>query len=91
MKRATITTESTGPKYDESLRIASDTFAGYSIRGGEGVWEGDVEDSHDIIIVNLDELEDFERRVRAVARTIKRANQQEAVLVVFDEVDAELI
>ena len=91
MRRATITTESTGHLFWSSLYPVANAFSGLSVRRGIGCYKRGVEDSHDIIIINLEGFGDFDRAVMAVAREIKTANKQDSVLVIFDEVDAFLV
>ena len=70
-------------------------FDGFTIFDATGVWKGQEEQSVVIEILCLESFdslqESFRRRVRATAKSIKKVNQQEAVLVTFEEIEGELI
>ena len=70
-------------------------FDGYTIFDATGVWEGQEEQSVVIEILCLEPFsslqESFRRLVHSTAAAIKKVNQQEAVLVTFEEIEGELI
>jgi hypothetical protein len=68
--------------------IVADAFEAFTIVSTQGVWKGSREASLTIEIVGA--LED-RAEVFAIARQIKLANAQEAVLVTTQDIQGELI
>jgi hypothetical protein len=66
--------------------ILDGAFKGYTIFRGEGRWKGKKENS---IVIEIEGT--TRKRVLAVAKKIKAANKQEAVLVRRDKTDSRLI
>lgn len=62
---------------DKIEQIITESYPGFTIHKAQGFWRLQKEDSLIIEIVT----EDDEAKVNAIARAIKEANEQEAVLV----------
>jgi len=66
-------------------------FDGFTILDAVGFWKGKAEYSVVVEILTEDDAQDFHVRVHKVAKTIKRVNAQDAVLITSSKVDSLLV
>lgn len=74
----------------EIASITSKQFDGFTMLEGVGYWQGERENSLVVEIIAPDTRDNHER-VNTIAREIKQANKQQAVLVQVMQNDSYLI
>jgi hypothetical protein len=70
---------------DKVIEIISNTFEGFNVSTGTGIWKGKIENSLIIEIIDTWDREIIDENVEFVSKKIKELNQQETVLITKTE------
>lgn len=80
---------------EEIKALADETLPAYTLFNGEGRWRGVSENSIMLEYIDFGELflseKDTESVIKGLARSIKTANKQQAVLVTIEDERAEMV